>query len=369
VERFKFELGILKERSLTMTLGPLMTDFDGLELDSVDREILSHPLVGGVILFSRNYESPEQIRAVTEELHALRSPKLLIAVDHEGGRVQRFRSGFTELPAAAVIGKVYDDDPAAGLAFAQQCGWLMAAELRSVGVDFSFAPVLDLGNPNSRIIDDRAFHKDPHCVARIAHAYVKGMHNAGMAAVGKHFPGHGTVVADSHVELPVDNRSYYDIANSDLITFRLMANDIEGVMPAHIVYPAVDNEPAGFSAVWVNNVLRQELNFKGIVFSDDLNMAGAAKVGGVEERASVAIDAGCDVILLCNDRSGTERLISNFSAKVEPVTQVRLMRMHGKGKPTQLDNLSDDERWLTACADISRLNQIQALDLGDDMLG
>jgi len=188
-----------------------MTDFEGLELDSVDREILSHPLVGGVILFSRNYSSPEQIRAVTDELHALRSPKLLIAVDHEGGRVQRFRSGFTELPAAAVIGKIYDEDPASGLAFAEQCGWLMATELRSVGVDFSFAPVLDLGNPRSRIIDDRAFHQDPHCVARISQAYVKGMHKAGMAAVGKHFPGHGTVVADSHVELPVDDRSYYEI--------------------------------------------------------------------------------------------------------------------------------------------------------------
>lgn len=352
-----------------MTLGPLMTDFDGLELDSVDREILKHPLVGGVILFARNYSDPEQIRAVTDELHSLRSPKLLIAVDHEGGRVQRFRSGFTELPSAAIIGKVYDDDPAAGLAFAEQCGWLMAAELRSVGVDFSFAPVLDLSNPASRIIDDRAFHKDPHCVARIAHAYVKGMHNAGMAAVGKHFPGHGTVVADSHVELPVDNRSYYDIANSDLITFRLLAPDIEGVMPAHIVYPAVDNEPAGFSSVWVKSVLRQELEFQGIVFSDDLNMAGAAEIGGVDERASVAIAAGCDVILLCNNRSGTERLISSFRAQVEPVTQVRLMRMHGKGNPGRLEQLADDERWLTASADISRVNQTRSLDLGDDMLG
>ena len=346
-----------------------MTDFDGLELDSVDREILSHPLVGGVILFSRNYANPEQIRAVTNELHALRSPKLLIAVDHEGGRVQRFRNGFTELPAAATIGKVYDDDPAAGLAFAEQCGWLMATELRSVGVDFSFAPVLDLGNPASRIIDDRAFHKDPYCVARIAHAYVKGMHSAGMAAVGKHFPGHGTVVADSHVELPVDNRSYYDIANSDLITFRLLAPDIEGVMPAHIVYPAVDNEPAGFSSVWVKSVLRQELDFQGIVFSDDLNMAGASEVGGIDERASVAIAAGCDVILLCNDRPGTEQLLSNFSDQVEPVTQVRLMRMHGKGKPGRIEDLVDDERWLTVSADISRVHQTRVLDLGDDMLG
>ncbi len=346
-----------------------MTDFEGLELDSVDREILSHPLVGGVILFSRNYSSPEQIRAVTDELHALRSPKLLIAVDHEGGRVQRFRSGFTELPAAAVIGKIYDEDPASGLAFAEQCGWLMATELRSVGVDFSFAPVLDLGNPRSRIIDDRAFHQDPHCVARISQAYVKGMHKAGMAAVGKHFPGHGTVVADSHVELPVDDRSYYEIANSDLISFRLLASTIEGMMPAHVVYPAVDNEPAGFSSVWVNSILRQELGFQGIVFSDDLNMSGAAQVGDVDERAEVAITAGCDIILLCNDRSGTERLLSQFSSQVEPITQVRLMRMHGKGDPRLLTELAGDERWVAANADISRVNQTRVLDLGDDMLG
>jgi len=345
-----------------------MTDFDGVALDDVDREILSHPLVGGVILFSRNYENPEQIRAVTDDLHGIRSPKLLVAVDHEGGRVQRFRRGFTELPPAAVIGDLYDDDPAAALVFAEQCGWIMAVELRSVGVDFSFAPVLDLRNPRSRIIDDRAFHRDPHCVARIGHAYVKGMHQAGMAAVGKHFPGHGTVMADSHVELPIDDRSYYDIANSDLIPFRLMAPDIEGVMPAHIVYPQVDHEPAGFSSVWVDDILRQELGFQGIVFSDDLNMSGAAQTGDVNERATVAIEAGCDIILLCNDRAGTERLISSFSAKVEPVTQVRLMRMHGKGHAQSLAVLSNDARWVAANGRIARINQSRVLDLGDDML-
>lgn len=351
-----------------MTLGPLMTDFDGLELDNADRDILRHPLIGGVVLFSRNYESPEQIHAVTAELHALRSPKLLIAVDHEGGRVQRFRSGFTELPSAAVIGELYDDDPAAALAFAEQCGWVMAIELRSVGVDFSFAPVLDLRNPRSRIIDDRAFHRDPHCVARIARAYVNGMHQAGMAAVGKHFPGHGTVESDSHAELPVDDRSYYDIENSDLTPFRLLAPDIEGVMPAHILYPQVDNEPAGYSSVWIENILRQELAFQGVVFSDDLNMSGAAQRGDVGERAAAAIDAGCDVILLCNDRAGAERLMSSFRAQVEPVTQVRLMRMHGKGHPGLLQQLCEDDRWVAANASIARIKQTQALDLGDDML-
>ncbi len=352
-----------------MALGPLMTDFVGLELDSVDREILRHPLVGGVILFSRNYADPDQIRAVTDELHALRSPKLLVAVDHEGGRVQRFRNGFTELPAAALIGNIYDDDPTAGLVFAEQCGWLMAAELRSVGVDFSFAPVLDLGSAASPIIDDRAFHKDPHCVARIARAYVKGMHSAGMAAVGKHFPGHGTVLADSHVELPVDDRSYYDISNSDLTTFRLLAPIVEGMMPAHIVYPAVDNEPAGYSSVWMKSILREELDFKGVIFSDDLNMVGASKVGGVPERALLAIEAGCDVILLCNDRAGTEQLLSSFSSQVEPITQVRLMRMHGKGGDRDMEDLIGDEKWVAASADISRVQHMRVLDLGDDVLG
>lgn len=346
-----------------------MTDFDGVELDDVDREILRHPLVGGVILFSRNYENPEQIHALINELHALRSPKLLVAVDHEGGRVQRFRRGFTELPSAAAIGALYDDDPAVALTAAEQSGWTMAIELRSVGVDFSFAPVLDLRNPRSAVINDRAFHHDPQCVARIARAYVNGVHQAGMAAVGKHFPGHGTVAADSHVTLPVDNRSYYDIANTDMTPFRLLASAIEGVMPAHILYPKVDTEPAGFSAVWVKNILRQELAFQGIVFSDDLHMSGAARGGDIDERAAVAIGAGCDIILLCNDRSGTERLLSSFRAPVEPVTQVRLMRMHGKGHPGPLDQLLNDRRWITATESIGKIRQTQAqeLDLGDDM--
>lgn len=345
-----------------------MTDFDGVALTERDREVLRHPLVGGVVLFSRNYSSPDQISSVIAELHALRAPKLLIAVDHEGGRVQRFRSGFTELPAAATIGEVYDANEDEGLAFARQCGWLMAAELRAIGVDFSFAPVLDLRNPRSRIIDDRAFHADPHVVGHLAHAYIQGMHAAGMAAVGKHYPGHGTVVADSHVELPIDNRSYYDIANADLIPFRLLSESLEGVMPAHVRYPHVDNEPAGYSRVWIRDILRRELNFQGIVFSDDLNMTGAADAGDVDVRATLALDAGCDVILLCNDRPGTERLLATCRAKIEPLTQVRLMRMHGRGEQIGLAALARDERWRAASDRVARAGQSGALDLGDDML-
>jgi beta-N-acetylhexosaminidase len=345
-----------------------MTDFEGTALTARDREVLRHPLVGGVILFSRNYASPEQITEVIDELHALRSPRLLIAVDHEGGRVQRFRSGFTELPAAAAIGEMYDANEAEGLAFARQCGWLMAAELRAIGVDFSFAPVLDLRNPRSRIIDDRAFHADPHIVGHLAHAYIKGMHDAGMAAVGKHYPGHGTVVADSHVELPVDDRSYFDIANADLIPFRLLSESLEGVMPAHVRYPHVDEEPAGYSRVWIRDILRRELGFQGIVFSDDLNMSGAADAGDVEARAALALAAGCDVILLCNDRPGTERLLANCRARIEPVTQVRLMRMHGRGGQIGLAALARDRRWRDASERVAQAGHSGALDLGDDML-
>ncbi len=345
-----------------------MTDFEGTALTAHDRDVLRHPLVGGVILFSRNYASPEQISAVIDELHALRSPRLLIAVDHEGGRVQRFRSGFTELPAAATIGELYDANEAEGLAFARQCGWLMAAELRAVGVDFSFAPVLDLRNPRSRIIDDRAFHADPHIVGHLAHAYIKGMHDAGMAAVGKHYPGHGTVVADSHVELPIDDRPYYDIANADLIPFRLLSESLEGVMPAHVRYPHVDEAPAGYSRVWIRDILRRELDFQGIVFSDDLNMSGAADAGDVDARAELALDAGCDVILLCNDRPGTERLLANCRREIEPLTQVRLMRMHGRGAQPGLQALARDQRWREASERVAQAGRSGTLDLGDDML-
>ena len=351
-----------------MALGPLITDIDGAELSAHDRELLAHPMVGGVILFSRNYESVEQIRLVTEQLHALRNPKLLIAVDHEGGRVQRFRDGFTELPAARLIGDLYDKDAQAGLYFAQQCGWLMATELRSVGVDFSFAPVLDVRNSRSQIIDDRAFHKDPHCVARLGHAFVRGMHQAGMAAVGKHFPGHGTVIADSHIELPVDQRSYYDITKNDLIPFRLLANDIDAIMPAHVVYPKIDTKPAGYSSVWIQKILREELGFQGIVFSDDLNMSGAAEAGDVIERASLSRQAGCDLILLCNDRAGTETLLSRANWRVEPLTQVRLMRMHGKGRVIEFEELCNDDRWIAANDRVAEVSQERMLDLGDDML-
>jgi len=270
----------------TMALGPVMLGLDGLELTVEEQEILRHPQVGGVILFTRNYQSPEQAAALTAAIHALRQPRLLVAVDHEGGRVQRFREGFTRLPAVRRLGAIYDQDRMRAKQLARVTGWLMAAELRAVGVDFSFAPVLDLDHGVSGIIGDRAFHSDPDGVADLAHAYMSGMQKAGMEAVGKHFPGHGGIAADSHLELPVDSRPLADLEARDLLAFeRMIHYGLAALMPAHVLYPQVDDQPAGFSARWLKDILRRRLEFQGAIFSDDLDMAGAHAAGAPMRRA------------------------------------------------------------------------------------
>jgi beta-N-acetylhexosaminidase len=343
-----------------------MIDIAGLALTDRDRELLRHPLVGGVILFSRNYEDPAQLAALTAEIHALRSPPLLVAVDHEGGRVQRFRTGFTELPAMAVLGERYDKAPQAALALATELGWLMAAELRAVGVDFSFAPVLDLYTPHSRVINERAFHAEPEVVGRLAQAFVRGMHAAGMAAVGKHFPGHGTVSADSHHELPIDRRPLSRLRHRDLVPFRLLcAAGIEAIMPAHILFPAVDSVPVGYSARWLSQVLRGELGFQGAIFSDDLSMSGAAIANSHVERARMALAAGCDMCLVCNDRPAAEHLISQLEVQPEPLSLVRLMRMHGRHALTAVE-LDQSARCIDARLAVAKLADEPSLALGDD---
>jgi beta-N-acetylhexosaminidase len=347
-----------------MTLGPLMVDVAGLELTPEDRELLAHPAVGGVILFARNYESPAQMRALIDAIHAAREPHLLVAVDQEGGRVQRFRDGFTRLPPLACLGDLYDSDRVRARNLAQVTGWLMAAELRAVGVDISFAPVLDLNHGVSTVIGDRALHRRPEVVAELARAYQSGMHEAGMAATGKHFPGHGAVVADSHLELPVDPRAYADLAQWDMVPFeRMIHYGLAAVMMAHVVYAAADANPAGFSPFWIGEVLRGRLGFQGLVFSDDLNMAAAACVGDHSERARISLQAGCDMVLVCNAREQAVRVAEGLVDYINPVTHIRIARMHGRPAPDHA-RLRRDPRWQQAVAAVTGCEPEPELDLG-----
>ncbi len=345
-----------------MTLGPLMLDLEGTELTPAERELLCHPVVGGVILFSRNFRSPEQLGRLTAEIHRLRDPRLLIAVDQEGGRVQRFREGFTPLPAAAWYGALYRKDPGNGRKVCELAGWLMAVELRSVGVDFSFAPVLDLEFGMSEVIGDRAFADRPAVVADLAQAWMRGSHAAGMPVVGKHFPGHGKVRSDSHLELPVDRRPLQELLIEDLLPFeRLIGAGMEAVMPAHVLYPHVDDKPAGFSTRWLRDILRRQLGFQGIVFSDDLSMEAAHVAGGYRERARAAIEAGCDMVLACNNRKGAEAVLDALDGFDDPAGHLRMLRMHGRHGITR-DEMHLDPRWHEAVNALAEPGKEESLD-------
>jgi beta-N-acetylhexosaminidase len=315
-----------------LRLGPAMIDVEGLELTAADRERLSHPQTGAVILFARNFESPRQLVALTRSIRELRRPSLPIAVDHEGGRVQRFKRGFSAIPPMRELGRRFDADNAAGLEAARAWGYVIGAELQAHGVDFSFTPVLDLDYGESGVIGDRAFHKDAATVTLLARALQEGLASAGMNTVGKHFPGHGFVRADSHHEIPVDERSYQEIERADLQPFATLARTtMGGVMPAHVIYPAVDSRPAGFSRVWLQDILRKRLRFDGLIFSDDLSMEGASTAGGIVDRADAALDAGCDMVLLCNDAKGAETLLEGLERRpVASSLALRIERMRGK---------------------------------------
>jgi beta-N-acetylhexosaminidase len=332
-----------------------MLGLQGLELSAEEKDMLKHPTVGGVILFTRNYQSPEQMVDLVQSMRILRQPRLLIAVDQEGGRVQRFREGFTPLPAVRRLGEIYDVSRKRAKQLAYITGWLMATELRAVGVDISFAPVLDLDLGLSGVIGDRSFHHNPEVVADLAYAYMSGMQKAGMEAVGKHFPGHGSVMADSHVELPVDKRTFVDLAARDLLVFkRLISQGIAGIMPAHIVYSCIDEFcPAGFSSLWLKEILRKRLGFQGAIFSDDLDMAGACIAGSPLERAQAALTAGCDVALACNDRQAAAIILDGLKNSADDKTQLRLMHLYGRGRLT-FEQIRGSKDWKRAVSLVHR---------------
>lgn len=320
--------------------GAVMLDIAGTKLFDYEREIINHPNTGAVILFARNYENPQQVTELIQNIRGARNGDILIAVDQEGGRVQRFQNGFTRLPPAAL----YENEPE----IAEIAGWLMASELLAVGVDFSFAPVLDVDCGVSAIIGNRAFSKDAQKITQLAGEFSQGMRNAGMSATGKHFPGHGAVALDSHLTLPVDERELAQIREKDLLPFRgLIAQGLEGIMPAHVLYSKIDAQPAGFSSFWIQKILREELGFDGVVFSDDLSMEGAAGVGDFANRAEIALNAGCDMVLVCNNPTAAEQVLNALPIENNPDRERRLQKMRGKFSLTR-EQLQASQKWKQA---------------------
>ena len=317
-------------------IGALMLDIAGTALTQEDIQLLQAPQVGGVILFGRNIESPRQVRALTDHMRQVR-PDILIAVDQEGGRVQRLKQGFTLLPAMGRFGELYQQQPERAVELAEQCGWLMATEVLAVGIDFSFAPVLDL-NDISDVIGDRSFARNMDDIIVLARAFLSGMQRAGMATTGKHFPGHGSVKADSHVAAAVDSRSYAEIQQKDMQSFIQLQAQLDALMPAHVIYDQVDPNPAGFSPYWIQTVLRQQLNFDGVLFSDDLSMQAACVAGGADARIQAALNAGCDMGLVCNDRAAACLALDGIQDLPLP-NQARLARMRGQIPEIQIGDV------------------------------
>jgi len=321
----------MRRTKTRLPLGVTVLDPVGLELTEDDRRRMTHPAVGGVILFAHNYQDPAQLAALTEEIASLREPELFISVDHEGGRVQRFKSGFTTIPPMQRLGVLWDRDRDRALSCAHDVGYVIAAELAAHGVDFSFAPVLDIDYGSSEVIGHRAFHYDPNAVGALAAALVKGLASAGSAAVAKHFPGHGYAAVDSHVGVPRDERKGAEILRKDVAPYApVIAAGLAGVMPAHVIYPSVDPDPAGYSRYWLQDVLRGQLGFEGLIFSDDLAMEGASTAGGIPERAQAALAAGCDMVLLCQNLEGQDSLLAALG-EAPMAVPARADRMRHRG--------------------------------------
>jgi len=330
-----------------------MVDIEGLQLTAAEAEKLRDPRIGGVILFSRNFASTGQLRELTHSIHAVRTPGLLIAVDQEGGRVQRFREGFTDLPPARLLGHQYDIDTHRARRLAGACGWIMAAELLDVGVDISFAPVVDLDLGLSDVIGDRAFHRDPQVVASLATAFVQGMRDAGMMAVAKHFPGHGGVIADSHQELPEDHRDYAGLKDDLLPYSRLIANGLHGIMMAHVRYPVIDRRIASLSPYWQETELRRKLGFSGVIFSDDLSMSATESIGDMSERVRQSLSAGADMALICNDPETVDRTLAAIGTLNNPASQARLVTLRPHPGSWQGGDLRQTDDWMRASARIA----------------
>lgn len=330
---------------MTAKLGSLIIDLQGVELSQEEKELLAHPLVGGVILFTRNYESREQLKNLCHHIRSARKSPCLIMVDQEGGRVQRFIPEFTRLPRMGIFGNLYNDDPVIANQMAKECGWLLAAELLSVGVDLSLTPVLDLNKGVSTVIGERAFHADPKAVIQLATALMQGMHEAGMASTGKHFPGHGSVSLDSHVAMPIDERPFDIIEKEDLIPFRGMIQaGISAMMAAHITFPKVDSLAVGFSKRWLRDILRTQLGFKGVIFSDDLTMEGANISTNYADRVHASREAGCDFALVCNNRKGVIQVLDNLPYAMHQVEKEKWGALQGNFSYSE-EALNKQPRW------------------------
>lgn len=340
-----------------MSLGSVMVDIAGTILQPHEKARLMDPLVAGVILFSRNFESVEQLKALTDSIHALRHPRLLIGVDHEGGRVQRFRAGFTHIPPMRVLGQLHETNPKLSYEYADKIGWLLAAELLAVGVDFSFAPVVDLDYGGSKVIGDRAFAMNPQTVSQLAFHVMVGMRKAGMASVAKHFPGHGFIEADTHLEIAVDARPFAEIEQKDMQPFlSLIENGVDAVMPAHVIYSKVDERPAGFSAHWLQTVLRQKCHFEGAIISDDMSMKAATEYGSASERVLSALQAGCDLVLVCNDPQAADEVLTKVSWHASALSHARLIRLHAHSK-MDYAQLQYNPLWQASVSVVKNLNQ------------